>query len=74
MFEVILGLAGTAMLGSIGWLFMEVSDAKSKVAVLEQKDSDLKELLSEVLDAKLEGVNFRLERIEKAMNGALRGH
>lgn len=70
MFEIILGIIGTGMLGSLGWLFISVTDAHKKVALLEQ---DIKEFLPELLDTKLENVNFRLERIEKGMNGHLKG-
>ena len=64
MLEYLTGLLGTALLGVIGWAFQ----LNSRVSVLEQQHVDLKELITEKFDA----VTDRLERIEDALNGALK--
>ena len=53
----------TLMVGSLAWLFR----LESRVAVVDQKHQDLKDLINERFDS----TNYRLERIEKALNGFL---
>lgn len=66
MLDTLIGIIGSACLVIIGWAFK----INSQVAVLEQRDEDIKELL----ESRFDDVDSRLERIERAMNGALRGH
>jgi hypothetical protein len=57
-------ILGAGFIGIIGWIF----HTNSKVNVIDQKHQDLKELI-ELMN---ENVGGRLERIERALNGALR--
>ena len=73
MLEILLGITGTAFIGTIGWLFVAQSETNAKLAILQQNDVNYVTLL----DAKFETVEVgfndlgrRLDRIEKAMNGA----
>jgi hypothetical protein len=81
MFETIvawcLGLVSTLSIGVFGWAFTINSkvnvqgkeiEANEKLGVVRQ--ADLKELINE----KFDGVNDRLARIERAMNGKLGVH
>lgn len=66
MQEVILGLFSAIMLAAFGF----VVQVNSKVAKVEAKNEDLVALI----EAKFEGLDRRLERIEVACNGYLRDH
>ena len=70
MFETLLGIISTAVIGSIGWLFVSHTEVKSSVSVLKQRDEDY----TTIMNAQFNSVNQRLDRIERAMNGALKGH
>ena len=70
MIEAVIGLLGIASAGSLGWAYT----LGTKVAALEQSNTDFREFMSQLLDAKFEPINQRLGRIESAMNGALKGH
>jgi hypothetical protein len=63
MWETILGVAGTAFLGVLGWAV----NLSNRVTIIETQQMDLRTLI----ESKFEEVNRRLERIENAMNGKL---
>lgn len=64
MLEALVSFLSAASLAILGWAFQ----LSKQVAVLEARDEDYKELVS----AYFEQVNHRLDRIEKAMNGAFK--
>jgi hypothetical protein len=66
MLETLIGILGTGFLGMIGW----VIQLGSRVSVAETRHEDLLELINTRFDE----VSRRLDRIERAMNGALKGH
>lgn len=66
MIEAILGTMGAAFLAVFGWAF----SLQNRLIVVETEYEGLKELIN----SKFAGVEQRLERIEQAMNGSLRGH
>jgi hypothetical protein len=66
MLEAIIGLLGTALLGTLGWAVQ----LSSEVKIVKTEQEGLKELI----EAKFDEVNRRLDRIERAMNGALANH
>lgn len=75
MLDTIVGVIGTTVVGIVGWAIQ----LNSKVAVNAQKNDDLKELITEKFkgldernDQRDDDLNRRLERIERAMNGALK--
>jgi len=70
MLEAIISVVGAAFIGCFGWLFINHSNLSARVAVLDQKDTDLNTLINSRFDE----VDRRLGRIENAMNGALKGH
>lgn len=55
----------TVVVGAIAWAVR----LESKIQLSDQKHTDLKELI----ESKLDSIADRLERIERAMNGALYG-
>ena len=74
MFTTVLSLLGAAFLGVIGWAFR----LQTQVTIHAQKHDDLTTLLdakfdavTTLVDAKFEASDRRLERIERALNGAL---
>lgn len=60
----IIAFLGAVVLGIIPWSF----NIKSRVDLQGQQIIDLKELIN----VQLNGISQRLDRIEKALNGALR--
>lgn len=60
MLEAIISIIGAGLLGVFAWAF----NLHSRVAVLEADKISLKELL----DAKLENITLRLDRIEKKLD------
>lgn len=70
MLELLIGLFGTAIFATFGFVYQKQSTLESRVTRLETQHEDL----STLLDAKLDPILQRLERIERAMNGALKGH
>lgn len=77
MFNAIITVMGAAILGIFGWAFQ----LNSRVSVQETKHDDLKDLINTKMDALKDNIEFnynsisaRLDRIERAMNGALKGH
>ena len=68
--EAAIGILGIASAGSLGWAY----SLGTKVSALEQANSDFKEFMSQLLDAKFEPINQRLSRIEAGMNGYLKGY
>lgn len=60
MWEILLGVIGTGLLGVIGWAF----HLNSRVAVLEAEKISFRELL----EAKLENITIRLDRIERKLD------
>lgn len=64
--DIIISILGSgAFIGVFGWVFQ----LGSRVSILETQQPDLKELIN----TQFEDVNRRLDRIERAMNGQLRG-
>jgi hypothetical protein len=66
MLEALVGILGTAVLGVFGWSF----SISNRITKMETKQEDL----PKYLDAKFDGLDARLERIERAMNGSLSKH
>lgn len=63
MLDILLGFISTAILAIVGWIF----HTNSKVNVTDQKYEDLKELIK----ALFTGLDKRLERMERSLNGSL---
>lgn len=77
MVDTVVGILATVLAGTIGW----AGKTQSRVAVLERGVEDAKELatertdgLKELIEEKFDSMDQRLARIERAMNGQLRGH
>ena len=66
MLEAVVSTLGVGMLAVFGWAIQ----LGNRVTTLETRDADLEKLL----DAKFQPIYQRLDRIERAMNGALKGH
>lgn len=71
MLEAAIGVLGAAMLGVIGWAF----SLSNRVAVLEADKESLQKLIdtrmasmSELIKEKLEGMAYRLARIEAKLD------
>lgn len=62
--ETILSVVSTVCLATVGWAF----SLNAKVAVLEEKEQGLRELI----ESRFDGVDQRLDRIERSMNGSLK--
>jgi len=60
MLSAIVGIIGSALLGVIAWAF----NLHSRVSVLEADKVSMRELL----DAKLENITIRLDRIERKLD------
>lgn len=74
-FDAIVPVISTALMGVVGWAFKRQANTNNKVveldkrlALLEQSIDDLKELIN----ARFDSGDQRLERIERSMNGFLR--
>lgn len=74
MLNTLIGVLGAALLAVIGWAF----NLQSRVSIYSQRHDDLLRLIdtkfdamSEMVDTKFDSSNQRLERIERALNGAL---
>ncbi len=70
MIEAVIGVLGLVSVGSLGWAY----NLGTKVSALEQSTEDFKEFMEKILDAKLNPINQRLDRMERSMSGKLRGH
>ena len=66
MLETMMSVMGTAVLGVFGWAL----HLNTRVSVLESQRESLKELI----EARFDAVENRLDRIERAMNGHLGEH
>lgn len=74
MFETIVGVVGTALSVVSGWTLTSIVGLGSRVAVLEQRQTDALPLLDAKLDRVVtlcEQLEKRLERVERSMNGHL---
>ena len=77
MLEAIVGILGVATIGSLGWAYSlgnQVAELKTTAIALAKSEEDFRDFLDKLLDAKFTPINQRLERIERGMNGALKGH
>lgn len=70
MFTTIVSIIGTAAFAAIGWIFQKGIAVSTRVSVIETRQEDLPDLIN----ARFADVSRRLDRIERAMNGALKGH
>ena len=68
MLEVLVGIAGTAGVGAIGWAFVTSLHTANRVAIVETQRLDLITLIT----SKFDDVSRRLGRIESAMNGHIK--
>lgn len=66
MIEAVIGILGSAFLGTAGWAI----HLGSRVSVIESQRADLITLIN----TKFDEVSRRLSRIEQGMNGHLRGN
>lgn len=64
MLEALIGILGTACLAIIGWAF----NINSKVSVLEQRDNDLKDAMTQLIESRFDSTDSRLDRIERVLN------
>lgn len=64
--EAILGTMGAGFLAVLGWAYT----LSNRVLIVETEYEGLKDLIN----AKFESVEERLERIENGMNGVWKGH
>ena len=67
MIEAIVTGAGLVLAGIVWAVRLE-----GRIDRAELKSDDLKEFLREMMDTKFGMVEYRLERIEKSLNGALK--
>ena len=65
MLETIVGILGTAFLLVVGWTIQ----LGNRVSITETKQKDLETLINTRFDA----VDDRLDRIERSLNGYLKG-
>ena len=65
MLETIVGILGTAFLLVVGWTIQ----LGNRVSVLEKGEEDLTELLN----ARFDAIDARLDRIDRSLNGYLKG-
>lgn len=70
MIEAIVAVVGTISTGVSGWALKTVVNLSSRVAVLERAQDDQLTLI----ESKIDNLDKRLERIEKALNGNLYTH
>jgi hypothetical protein len=73
-FSAIVTVLGSASFACIGWVFQRAYVLGTRVSVLETKQADLPNLINSKFDGmgyKIDAMNARLDRIERAMNGAL---
>lgn len=64
--------ASLVTMAVVGWAFTlsnRVTAVETSVADQPNKDADLKEFIKDLMDAKFDGVNARLARIEANGNG-----
>ena len=73
----ILGIGAPVVVGALGWLFK----LESRISVQKAEHDGLKELfvtrfdsLDKRLEEREENSNFRLQRIERTLNGKLQAH
>lgn len=69
MLTVLLGIFGTSVVGSVGWISQKAFLLEKRVTIIETKQEDLPDLIN----AKFEDMNRRLDRIERNMNGHYKG-
>ncbi len=70
--NIIYSSTSAVLIAVIGWAFSvsnRVTAVETKVNGQPQKDDDLKQFIKELLDAKFEGLDRRLIRIENNGNG-----
>lgn len=74
MMTTLVSLLGAALMGVFAWAF----SLQSRVSIYGQRHEDLLKLIDTkfhsielMVDTKFESSNQRLERIERALNGAL---
>lgn len=70
MLTTLFSILGTAFFGALGWAFQKGVALSNRVTAIETKQEDLPTLIN----AQFSDVSRRLDRIERAMNGALKGH
>ena len=73
MLETFVGILATATFGTVAW----VIQASSRIMKVEIRQTDLPELINskfDLVDEKFDNIAARLARIERAMNGAFKGH
>jgi hypothetical protein len=78
MTETIIGFLSTALLSFVGWTLAKGSSLDSRITVIETQQETLEETiqathdsLKELLEAHFDGMDKRLARIERSMNGHL---
>jgi hypothetical protein len=64
MIEAAIGILGAGLLAMAAWALTNISNLSNRVSVLEADKAGLRE----VLEAKLEAINIRLEHIEKKLD------
>lgn len=65
-YEALSAIMGSAFLAVFGWAYT----LSNRILVVETSYNGLEDLIT----SKFEEVNRRLERIETAMNGSIKGH
>ena len=65
LFQVLVGIFGSATIGIFGWVFQRSFTLGNRVTILEARQESLPTLIN----SKFDEVNRRLARIEDAMNG-----
>lgn len=69
MLAAILSVLGTAGFAALGWAMQRSVSIGNRVSIIETKQEDLPVLIN----MRFAEVSRRLDRIERAMNGHLRG-
>jgi hypothetical protein len=66
MIEAAIGILGAGLLAMAAWALTNINSLGNRVSVLEADKTGLRE----VIEAKLEAINIRLEHIEKKLDRA----
>lgn len=72
LLNYIYSVASALTVGVLGWavnMNSRISVVEDNVAKQPKKDDDLKEFIKDLMDAKFNGLDRRLERIENNGNG-----